>query len=286
MLSVNNILIPDFTQFVQDNPIYNMPSDLVFDVMEDIKRYLNKFVLVRFQSKIEIQNLTFPDMYPDKIPGFIMDSDLHVILLPEVNETDRTIASGTSMYLSPLDRRPILGKLYVNLQNVVFKEENRRLYFSHILHQIVHIMGFSNHLYKHFYYDGTVMPLEMVLKDLNGTDKIQKMIISPSVVDEAKKTINCSSIEGVLLSPTSVKTSNFTSHWDKEALPYSFMTEDQEYPSYIDKITIALLKDSGWYFVSTCISHNSLIKFPLRITLGVLVAIIPHALVSQNSARE
>lgn len=82
----------------------------------------------------------------------------------------------------------------------------------------------------------------------NFMENTKMYIITPKVIEYAKKHFGCDAIDGVELEHFGGLGSSF-SHWSKRILNTEFMIADSYGENYISNFTLALFEDSGWYKV-------------------------------------
>ena len=183
--------------------------------------------------------------------GTGVNSDL-VILLKYIESgqenwlLDNEIASISSKFiLDEITKRPIVGVIYLNT-NINLSIQNVDIYLKSILlHEITHILGFHYDLFQ--YFPGGLEKTIKTEKE-ERTNKNKAFIITPKVVDFAKKYFNCDEINGVELESQDNLTS---SHWEARILLGEYMTSSPYTPEQvISEFTLSLLEDSGWYKVN------------------------------------
>jgi leishmanolysin-like peptidase len=80
------------------------------------------------------------------------------------------------------------------------------------------------------------------------TNETKKFVISPKVVEYAKKYFNCSTVSGVELEDSGGYDDYINSHWEARILLGEYMNSEVHTPEQaISVFTLALLEDSGWY---------------------------------------
>ena len=142
-------------------------------------------------------------------------------------------------------KRPIVGVIYIST-NIDVNKGNLDIYLQYLfLHELTHVLGFHYDLFK--YYPGG---LNNTIKTKNEerTGKEKKFVITPKVVDFAKKYFSCEEIDGVELeNQDDLK----WSHWEARILLGEYMTSSPYTPEQaISEFTLSLLEDSGWYKVN------------------------------------
>ncbi|CAG2211771.1 unnamed protein product [Mytilus edulis] len=128
--------------------------------------------------------------------------------------------------------RPISGCINVCPHSVNNSPE--KLYKT-LLHELFHTLGFSKTHFQYF--------KKCQIKDRN-------LDCQPLVLRETQNHFGCTT-ETKYGAPLEGKFNNFTSHWDKVLMYGSIMTPDMGMPhvTFIDRITLAVFEDSGWYKV-------------------------------------
>eukprot|EP01116_Phalansterium_solitarium_P012885 TRINITY_DN2958_c0_g1_i4.p1 TRINITY_DN2958_c0_g1~~TRINITY_DN2958_c0_g1_i4.p1 ORF type:complete len:722 (-),score=194.08 TRINITY_DN2958_c0_g1_i4:149-2314(-) len=110
------------------------------------------------------------------------------------------------------------------------------------IHEITHILGFSFGNYGLWSFRTPSGNVVSATIDIDG----QTVIRTPTVVAAVQEQFGCSTLEGGILEDMG-GTSTRNSHWKKLYFGNEYMTgEASSYPVF-SKITLALLKDSGWY---------------------------------------
>ncbi|XP_030065678.1 leishmanolysin-like peptidase [Microcaecilia unicolor] len=171
--------------------------------------------------------------------------------------------------------RPIAG--YTNLcPNMISTKAQEFVgMLSTVKHEILHALGFSAGLFA-FYYDDNGNPWttrhatglpslnprfglyqwsnKVVRKaarlwDVRGNQILQHdvlLLVTPRVVEEARKHFNCPVLEGMELENQGVL-GTAVSHWEKRLLENEAMTGSLTQNRVFSRITLALMEDTGWY---------------------------------------
>ncbi|KAM5336758.1 leishmanolysin-like peptidase isoform 2-T2 [Glossophaga mutica] len=169
--------------------------------------------------------------------------------------------------------RPIAG--YANLcPNMISTQPQEFIgMLSTVKHEIIHALGFSAGLFA-FYHDKDGMPLTSRLADglpyfnyslglYQWSDKVvQKverswdvrdnkivphtvyLLVTPRVVDEARKHFNCPILEGMELENQGGMGTELN-HWEKRLLENEAMTGSHTQNRVLSRITLALMEDTG-----------------------------------------
>ena len=116
-----------------------------------------------------------------------------------------------------------------------------------IFHELTHILGF---LYDSFqFFPGGLNNTVKRQVDSRGINRMY--IITPTVVDLAKKYYNCEDIIGLELEDRDQDKDFSSSHWEARILLGEYMNSEFYKPEIvISDFTLALLEDSKWYKVN------------------------------------
>ena len=155
------------------------------------------------------------------------------------------IASGAAVEPDPYTYRPIIGILTVTTDLSMYSPGRITEYFSEVfLHEITHTLGFLSSLFQ-FYQNGNIPITEKhIIRGISRT-----LVVSPKVVEIAKKYFNCSNIIGVELEDQGGEGSE-NSHWNQRILLGDYMGAVIYHEEMIvSEFTLALFEDSGWYNV-------------------------------------
>ena len=150
-----------------------------------------------------------------------------------------TLASASSVYLIPESGQPLVGIANINREVDYSKAYSKEYFESIILHEFIHILGFSNKYFTKYFHN-----IE------NKTDEynVERFYINSSkVLEIAKKYFNCTSIKGIQLEESGGQ-GTVGSHWEERILLGDIMN-GVIYPEeqVISEFTLALLEDSGYY---------------------------------------
>ena len=170
--------------------------------------------------------------------------DFDIVLIPIIDPDlgDGVDAAASACYLDGEDHRPVIGYVLLN-QNYVYQKRNAQEFLTMLLlHEITHVLVFSNFLFNYFqYHDVTTT------KTVNGVTRT--LIRTPKVLEAAAQHFGCSSIDGIELENQGGKGS-VGSHWEARIMLGDYMIST-DYPEIvISDISLALFEDSGWYKVN------------------------------------
>ena len=120
--------------------------------------------------------------------------DYDIILIPIIDPSlgEGVDAAASACYLNN-DNRPIMGFVLLN-EKYSYTKNNAKDYLTMLLlHEISHVLVFSDSLYNLFNYKGNVTTTKII----NGIER--KLITTSKVKSIASQHFNCSSIVGVEL---------------------------------------------------------------------------------------
>lgn len=175
---------------------------------------------------------------------------------------------------SELDR-PIAG--YANLCPLMISTQPQEFegMLSTVKHEIIHALGFSAGLFA-FYHDDNGKPLtqrfasglpafneslglfqwsDKVIRratrlwDISGGRMVRHevhLLVTPRVVDEARKHFDCPILEGMELENQGGMGTELN-HWEKRLLENEAMTGSHTQNRVFSRITLAIMEDTGWY---------------------------------------
>ncbi|XGW16745.1 hypothetical protein V3C99_001856 [Haemonchus contortus] len=187
-----------------------------------------------------------------------------------------TLAYAAHCQQEALLDRPVAG--YVNLcpSALSTHRHDREILFSTVKHEILHALGFSVGLYAFFrdesgkprtkrnrygkpisfnkeygYYDWDRSTITTVLREdwWTGEGRVIHpihMMVTPRVVEEARRHFACDSLEGAELENQGGDGTALT-HWEKRVFENEAMTGTHTQNPVYSRMTLALLEDSGWY---------------------------------------
>ncbi|XP_032649881.2 leishmanolysin-like peptidase isoform X1 [Chelonoidis abingdonii] len=171
--------------------------------------------------------------------------------------------------------RPVAG--YANLcPNMISTQAQEFIgMLSTVKHEIIHALGFSAGLFA-FYHDDDGNPLTaryaegfppfndslglyqwsnkvvdkaVRLWDIRGNKMLRHdvfLLITPRVVEEARKHFDCPILEGMELENQGGMGTELN-HWEKRLLENEAMTGSHTQNRVFSRITLALMEDTGWY---------------------------------------
>ena len=199
-------------------------------------------------DKNDLESWSFEENEYDSSITNEIDADL--ILLIKCIEPDSYYFSSEPKYIDEETKRPIVGIIYFADFISSTKQLNLLYYIEcGFLHQITHILGFLYNTFNNF--KGEANYINEVVKVISSDKRSgvkRSYIITPTVVEIAKKYYGCDNIIGVELEDQDGRTN---SHWESRTLLGEYMNSEHYKPEQvISEFTLALLQDSGWYEVN------------------------------------
>ena len=258
-------IYPDFSyikyQSKENSNFYELEKqieDSFINSIKSVKKLISVKPLKYPVNKIKLSDLSQWGFNSNNIDkrllndGSGVEADLVILLKfaesrKETLLKDNEIASISDKFiLDEITKRPIVGVIYLNSNNINLSKSNIEFYLKSIfLHELTHILGFHYNLFQYFPggLDKTIQA-----KTEKRTQKEKKFIITPKVVNFAKKYYNCQEIDGVELEDQHALP---WSHWETRILLGEYMTSSPYTPEQIiSEFTLSLLEDSGWYEVN------------------------------------
>ena len=179
------------------------------------------------------------------------DADLILMFTAQANQQDKFVAWAAACQIHPVTGRPTAGQ--VNINPYFISTERKKFFdqFATVLHEIYHVMGFANNLYKYFIDPETLRRKRMsetFVENRSGKG-FKYYLVSPNVVEFAKKHYGCRSIQGVPVEDNGSEGSA-GSHWEKVALGNDMMVANTVASPVLSLFTLKLLEDSGWYKIN------------------------------------
>ena len=121
---------------------------------------------------------------------------------------ESTLATAGARFMDTSSGHPIIGVANIN-KDIDYTKTNSLEYFSAtILHEFIHILGFSNHFFTNYYHNN-------ITKIENGIKRVY--LNSPKLLQIAKKYFNCEEIDGIELEDYGGD-GTVGSHWEERIL--------------------------------------------------------------------
>jgi len=161
-----------------------------------------------------------------------------------IMESSRIVASASFLELLKENNRPVTGEIFWNPEFVYGNQNEVLSMTSTALHELTHALVFDSDLYPKYVDKRFIeIPIEKIIKTNKNN---RKMIITPKVVQAAKKHFNCDLLEGLEVEDDG-GSGTITSHWEERLMRSDYMCGMVTNDSTISEMTLALFEDSGWY---------------------------------------
>jgi hypothetical protein len=132
-----------------------------------------------------------------------------------------------------------------------FTKTNAMLYFTLLtIHEVNHIFSMNSDLFEYFIdSNGNPIPKEKVVTTSVINGESRSLIITPKVVQAARKYFGCDTMMGVELENQGGSGTK-GSHWESRVMLGDFMIGESYAENVVSEISLALMEDSGWYQVN------------------------------------
>ena len=235
-------LFPDEFDIELLNKIYLYLNNTISYIVKLIKvKRRNAPIVISEQEQKKTLNLAETD------ESLINGVNADLVIFPTY------IFVGNEIYFENYKRdedtnRVIISKLNIPLSYMNNAQLTQVEAETILLHEMTHILGFQYENYQ--YFPGGINGV--ISKETDDNGKNRYYIITPKVVELAKKYYNCDSLIGLELENQENINNNIpSSHWESRILLGEYMNLDLYTPEVvISDFTLALLEDSGWYKVN------------------------------------
>ena len=246
-----NIFISTTVLDVQLDASFAKP--LIKESLIEVKNYISKLIYVKhlnYTIKIDEQllrdnNLVLPSSGTHDQSLVQQGISCDLVIVPVVQNLN--LATSKNILKDNYTNRIILAGLYIS-NSFYNKEGNIQKFYlkSILLHQFFHILGFHYDSFQ--YFPGGLENTIKKQADSRGINRTY--IITPKVMELAKKYYNCDYIIGLELEDQD-ENENPGSHWESRILLGEIMNSEQYNPEIVlSEFTLALLEDSSWYKVN------------------------------------
>ncbi|GFY73548.1 leishmanolysin-like peptidase [Trichonephila inaurata madagascariensis] len=215
----------------------------------------------RYLNKLEI--FDFNDVYPRQIlesGSGINNANFFLFVISRTTSwcMENDVQAYGSYCRLDTYNRPVAGLLNMCPSYFSKKIYKAKHYYNVIMHEVIHILGFSLHLFPKFKTCTSIYDCETPKKIAHiDSNEIQRLVF-PELVKSMQIHFNCSEeefggpLEKYVGDESVSKEMKYTSHWHPVLMYTSIMTPfivEDEY-TVIDNITLALLASTGWYHVN------------------------------------
>ena len=174
----------------------------------------------------------------------VPDTDI-IVYVTDINSTAPYLAYAGPCAVGGGLENIIAGRMVINLRTLTVG--NFQSVYPVVLHELWHILGFVAGIMPYWKKaDGT--PYKMAdlyeYKTIRGAPK--SILKTPNVLGKAKEVFNCQTLAGVETDGAGI---NYGSHWNTRIMFNDFMIPYDNGMQIYSSISLALLKDTGWYEV-------------------------------------
>ena len=229
----------------------------VRDISDELREYLVDLVVKKgneiFASKIRVssnqyiqssskikQYCSYQNIVniPSKYDNYDVEADFLLFLATDDTGNDGTLAYATACYLDKNTSRPTVGLAVFNpyyLNPGSGKLDND---VATYVHEVLHALVFSSQLWKRF-------------PKVNGMSQYYiedgyHYLRGPNLLNTVRSHFNCPSLNGVPLEDDGGEGSK-GGHFERIVFGDETMVSEDVSIAKFSKITLALMKDSGWY---------------------------------------
>ena len=174
------------------------------------------------------------------------NADLIIYLITDNTSGQAYTALGDACVLDNNLNNPIAGYIQINAQN--FNSYTQDVQYSIILHEMTHLLGFSQSLSAFWKNNNGVSyaPNESFLNTtIRGVST--NLVITPHVMEKTREAFGCNSVTGMELDNPG-PTGGY--HWKMRIMFNDIMVPSPVNNFIYSSITLALLQDTGWYNVN------------------------------------
>lgn len=224
-------------------------------ILNLVNSYFPSFISInRVQSPLMFPGVTNcgPEiLIPDSHATIgIADADLVVYITTSSNPNVNYIAYGGACIIDPANSNQVLaGKIVINVPTYKTIDFDKTSMFAVIVHEMWHILGFSNGLFPYWknnngvaYAPGT----QTAVFTIAGITKTY--LTTPNVLKEVRESFNCSTLQGLALEeqgPSGIVNSHIDEFFHYGDLLNCVVHGDPIFSKYM----MSILIDIGWYNV-------------------------------------
>lgn len=178
-------------------------------------------------------------------PG-IANSDLHLYI--SAAPTEGNVVGWAAGCQDDQNYRPVAGHINIGPQHLDWVDApagQNHWMVSVMIHELFHVLGFYASFPTQAFAVHRSTPNAQVYMEKFVRGKTVKMLITPTVVAEARKYFNCPTLEGMEMDDSS------PSHWERRLAPDELMNPIAEKVGLMpSRLTLAYFQDSGIYGVN------------------------------------
>ena len=201
------------------------------------------------QPKVKFGSYGCDDIYiPDKIRNTEYKADY--ILYLKTMRGDNILGRAGPCLLHTTTNRPFAGRMWLNDHYVVDDERAFEDYFTTVMHEMLHALGFMGSLVEKFVDPKNgfkPIPLSQSYKRIGYKD----YLISPIVLQKARDHFACNSLDKIPFEDRGheKRGNKISGHWECSSVGADLMCSIDTESMLITSLTLAYFEASGWYKV-------------------------------------
>ena len=232
----------------------SLESEFRNDLMSTVQNfYQNRLLVYPLKENLKLTGfakcatVTIPEEH--RSTGVSADLMIYVFGNSFTDQTWVARAGACIMEGAPY-RNVLAGRIEINTARYTssISYEDR---MQTVIHEIFHILGFSNSLYQYFHKDsGAAYLSSEITSTASVRGKTVTLFKTPTVLSKARDAFGCTTLPGLELEDGG-GSGTAGSHWEKRMMFNDFMVGDIGPTDIVySDITFSLLKDSGWYDIN------------------------------------
>lgn len=224
-----------------------------------IKTLFNVNIVPRLQSMLKVTGTavispfsktscdgtaTFPKSYSNVQTV----ADLLIYVRTVSNTTSPYLAYAMACNLDSFTNRPNIGMMTINTASLkISSADDLDNLSATMLHEMIHVLGLSPSLFP-FYTESQPSTVNVTVLSKSGNFTNIYGLITPNLINSAKKYFGCNTINSVVLENQGADMSKNT-HFEKRTFGNELMTSQMTGKPAMSLFTLNLLLDTGWYQV-------------------------------------
>lgn len=231
------------------------------ELIPSIKKYLEALLKVRETKKHIIRQESCKHAkIPKYLRGKLLEFDMFIFWSAISSLNPTTLVSSDVCGYHPITKRPLLLTININFKYVSKVKSKINDQFTAVMKEVFKAIAFQKKFiqhYKHIEGDSVAtIPLNKVIKiEAKGPGPGGVKIITPKVIQAARKHSNCNKLDGVLIDEDIFAKENYM-EWASDHMGNEIMSSGSNLNAVISQITLSFLEDTGWYTVNYAMSEE------------------------------
>jgi len=233
-------IVADYTHFT--NAPSNIKNYVKNQLLPAAINYFRATLQVKQLSKLKIPGssacgLSVPSKYRSGIKA-----DLVLFITGESSSQSFLAWAKPCAQLSS-DKRPFVGQVNFNFRGLIPESDYQfQADLPTTMHEITHVLGFSQSLYDHW-------PKGSTIRTKNVAGKTVKYLDANPLTKTVREHFGCSSAPGAYLEDAG-GSGSAGAHFERRIFMNEYMTASEIRDARITKFTLSLLDSTGWYKVN------------------------------------